>query len=182
MALPSSAFPPAPPTASTCAKCGTSAQPATAALSLVLRYGALMDSSVTPLREEGGKELETKAAGLMVAEQTIVTADSIGSGTLDPIVGRFTLNVAQVVTLIIITLPMGLISLFVTGVPLSKGEERAMNCTLRSSAYQAFMTRLRVAGFKDRALAISVGGWRAKQREFAGALFRRAGLQPMEFT
>ena len=175
----------------------------------MLRYGALMDSSVSPVREEGAKELKTKAAGLMMAEQTIVTVDSIGSGTLDPIVGRFTvdtksvrfdhlysvamwraMNVAQLVTFIIITLPMGLISLFVTGVTLSKGEPGGVICTLPFiliSAYHAYMTlvarttRMRVIGFKDRTLDISVGGGLAKQREFVSAFFRRSGLQPVEF-
>jgi len=182
-----------------CTKCG---------LSFVLRYGALMDSAVAPVREEGGKELKSKAAGLMMAEQSMVTVDSIGSGTLDPIVGRFTvdtksvrfdhlysvamwraLNVAQLVTFIIISLPMGLISLFVTGVTLSKNEPGGVICTLPFiliSAYHAYTvfrartTRLRVVGFKDRTLDISVGGRLGKQIEFVQTFFRRAGLAPVE--
>jgi hypothetical protein len=198
-----------------CPKCRTPAQPATApqictkcSLTFVLRYGALMDEAVTPVLEEGGKEFKSKAAGLMMAEQSMVTVDSIGSGTLDPIVGRFTvdtksvgfdhlysvamwraLNVAQLVTFFLVSGPMGLISLFVTGLMLSKGEPGAVICTLPlvlMSAYHAYSvfrvrtTRLRVVGFKDRTLDISVGGRLGKQREFIDAFFRRAGLAPVE--
>lgn len=209
------AFPPAPPTATTCPKCEAPAQYGSATqtcakcgLVFVLRAGALVDHTITPVRDEGGKELKSKSAGLIMAEQTLLTLDSIGAGTLDPIVGRFAvdsksvrfehlysvaawraLNVAQLVALVIITAPMGLLGLVVTGATLLKGEPGGLLCTLPFvliAAYHAYSvliartTRLRVIGFKDRTLELTVTGRRSKQREFVDTLFRRAGLAPVE--
>lgn len=212
-----SAFPPAPPVASTCPKCGAPARLGASAqrceqcgLSFVLRGGALMDPAVTPVREEGGKELKSKSPGLMMAEQTVLNADAIGAGTLDPIVGRFTvdtksvrfehlysvaawraLNVAQVVTFVIVSAPMGLISLFFTGLLLVKGNPGGLLCSLPMFAIAAFhtysvfvarTTRLRVVGFKDRTLDLSLTGSTGKQRAFLQTFFRRAGLGDVELS
>lgn len=211
-----SAFPPAPPAASTCPKCGapaafgaTARRCETCGLAFVLRGGALMDTSVSPVREEGGKELRSKSSGLVMAEQSVLTLDAIGAGTLDPIVGRFTVDTKSVrfehlysvavwrtisamqwVSFLLVSLPMALISLFFSGLALVKGEPGALICSLPMLAVAGFhinsvfgsrTTRLRVIGFKDRTLDLSLTGRLKTQREFVETFFRRAGLAPVEF-
>jgi len=130
-----SAFPPAPPVASTCPRCGIAATPAREVQTcsgcktrFVLRYGALSDASVrVPDADPNAKELKLKAPGLIVVSQAVLKGDAVGFGALDPILGRFPIdekgvrfahlysvavwravNVAQAVTFFLLSLPIGL--------------------------------------------------------------------------
>lgn len=212
--LPASAFPPAPPNASTCPKCNAAAHPSTTlqtcpqcSRSFVLRYGALMDSSVVlPPVDPQAKELSLKAPGLVLVSQAVLKPDAIGFGALDPIVGRFPIDekgvryahlysvavwrefsIPQSILFFVVSLPLGLAML--AAMIASKGEVGAILCSLPFlllsifHGYRVFgakSTRLRVIGFKDRNLDITFIGGLGKRRKFVDELFRRSGLQPVE--
>lgn len=214
MTPPLSAFPPAPPNASTCPKCNTPAQPSPSLQTcrqcgrqFVLRFGALMDASITlPPPDPSAKELKLKAPGLVVVSQAVLKPDAIGFGALDPILGRFPmdekgvrfahlysialwreLNVAQVVMFFIVSLPVGLFS--IVGIIASKGAPGGFICGVpfvllaAFHAYRVFSakaTRLRVVGFKDRTLDVTFTGGLGKRRKFVDELFHRCGLAPVE--
>lgn len=173
----------------------------------VLRYGALMDASITPPPIDAqAKELKLKAPGLVVVGQAVLKPDAIGFGSLDPILGRFPmdekgvrfahlysvavwreLNVAQAVMFFIVSLPVGLLSLF--GIVAAKGEPGGFICGVPFVLLAAFhgyrvfsakATRLRIVGFKDRTLDVTFIGGLGKRRKFVDELFRRCGLAPVE--
>ncbi|MBL8909790.1 MAG: hypothetical protein JNM17_03705 [Archangium sp.] len=207
-----SAFPPAPANASTCPKCNAALVPSphkqtcACGLELVFRHGALSDGSVRVSPQPGAKELKLRAPGLVVVSQAVLRHDAIGYGALDPVIGRFPidekgvrfehlytvavwrqLNIASLVTFILISVPLGLGSLL--GMVFSKGEPASFICGLPFLLLAAFhgyrvlgarATRMRVIGFKDRTLNIEFTGSLGKRREFVGEFFSRSGLGSVE--
>lgn len=207
-----SAFPPAPPHASTCPKCNAALSPSpqkqrcTCGLELVFRHGALSDSSVKVSPQPGAKELKLKAPGLIVVSQAVLRPDAIGFGALDPVLGRFPidekgvrfehlysvalwrqLNIADMVTFLLISLPVGLGSL--AGMIFSKGEPVSFICGLPflllsifhgNRVFGARATRMRIVGFKDRTLNVEFIGRAGKRAEFVSEFFARSGLGSVE--
>ncbi|PZR12298.1 MAG: hypothetical protein DI536_15455 [Archangium gephyra] len=182
----------------TCAQCSRS---------FVLRFGALMDSSVVPPPPDPkAKELTLKAPGVALVSQAVLKPDAIGFGALDPIVGRFPIDekgvryahlysvalwrefsVSQSLVFFFVSLPLGLAML--AAMIASKGELGAILCSLPFlllsvfHGYRVFhskATRMRVIGFKDRNLDMTFIGGLGKRRKFVDEFFRRAGLQPVE--
>lgn len=207
-----SAFPPAPPHAGQCPKCNAALVPSpgkqtcACGLELVFRHGSLSDGSVKVSAQPGAKELKLRAPGLIVVSQAVLRHDAIGYGALDPVLGRFPidekgvrfehlysvvvwrqLNIAQLVTFILISLPLGLGSL--AGMIFSKGEPAAFICGLPFVLLSAFhgyrvfgsrATRMRIVGFKDRTLNVEFTGSLSKRTEFVSEFFARSGLGSVE--
>ncbi|MGV3622724.1 MAG: hypothetical protein ACO1OB_18035 [Archangium sp.] len=209
-----SAFPPAPPTASTCPKCKAPAQPSNAQQTcaqcnrvFVLRYGALMDTSVVPPPvDRKAKELSLKAPGVALVSQAVLKPDAIGFGALDPIIGAFPIDekgvryahlysvtlwrefsISQSILFFLFSLPLGVAMLAVmVG---SKGNPVAVVFALPFlllavfhgyRVFHAKATRMRVIGFKDRTLDMTFIGGMGKRKKFVDEFFRRSGLQPVE--
>ncbi len=171
----------------------------------MFRAGPLVDASlVVKPAPAGTKDLTLKSPGAVVSEVVILKHDSLGSGTLDPIVGAFAsgglelkfeyiatiaawrqVDVVQVILFALVALPVGLVGAgFIIGsdgqpAGLFFGGALVALCAVQAvSTFRTRALRLRVVGLRDKTIDVKVVGKRKARQRLVDALLERTGLKP----